>query len=404
MKILQINAVNKIASTGRTTSEMAAFLRNAGHSCVVAYSVGPQENSAWEYQIGSKTDAKMHGLLSRVSGKQGYFSKGATRKLLDFTDRFAPDIVVLRNLHANYIHLPMLLQYLAKKDIATVAVLHDCWFYTGKCCHYTVAGCYKWQESCGNCPALKKYNKSWFFDKTAEMLEDKKRLFGAIPRLAVVGVSDWLTNEAKKSPVFRSAEEIERIYNWVNTETFSPREPAALRQQLDLQDKKVVLSVASSWTNEKGLDSVLQLAGRLQEKQKLLLVGHIPEGVDLPDNVLHIPQTNNLEELVSYYSMADVLFQPSLEETFGKVSAEALSCGTPVVCFRSTANPELVGENCGAVVPVGDMACLTEQITRIFETGKDFYKDRCRKFALENFDLQQNMEQYLRLFERLIQK
>ena len=236
------------------------------------------------------------------------------------------------------------------------------------------------------------------------MLEDKKRLFGAIPRLAVVGVSDWLTNEAKKSPVFRSAEEIERIYNWVNTETFSPREPAALRQQLDLQDKKVVLSVASGWTNEKGLDSVLQLAGRLQEKQKLLLVGHIPEGVDLPDNVLHIPQTNNLEELVSYYSMADVLFQPSLEETFGKVSAEALSCGTPVVCFRSTANPELVGENCGAVVPVGDMACLTEQITRIFETGKDFYKDRCRKFALENFDLQQNMEQYLRLFERLIQK
>src|SRR5699024_7566854 len=127
----------------------------------------------------------------------------------------------------------------------------------------------------------------WFFDKTAEMLEDKKRLFGAIPRLAVVGVSDWLTNEAKKSPVFRSAEEIERIYNWVNTETFSPREPAALRQQLDLQDKKVVLSVASGWTNEKGLDSVLQLAGRLQEKQKLLLVGHIPEGVDLPDNVLH---------------------------------------------------------------------------------------------------------------------
>lgn len=401
MKILQINAVNKIASTGRTTSEMAAFLRNAGHSCVVAYSVGPQENSNWEYQIGSKADAKLHGLFSRISGKQGYFSKRATRKLLDFTDRFAPDIVVLRNLHANYIHLPMLLQYLAQKNIATVAVLHDCWFYTGKCCHYTVAGCYKWQESCGNCPALKKYNKSWFFDKTAEMLEDKKRLFGAIPRLAVVGVSDWLTNEAKKSPVFRSAEEIERIYNWVDTKTFAPHETTALRQKLNLQDKKVILCVASGWTKDKGLDTVLQLADRLTDEQRLLLVGCVPEGVVLNSNVLHIPQTHNIEELVSYYSMADVFFQPSLEETFGKVSAEALSCGTPVVCFNSTANPELVGKECGAVVSIGDVDALIEQIGNILGNGKDAYVKPCRDFALQNFDLDKNMQQYIRLFETL---
>ena len=104
MKVLQINAVNKIASTGRTTSEMADFLRQTGHTCAVAYSVGPSENPEFEYRIGSDLDAKLHGLLSRVSGKQGYFSKSATRKLLSFTDDFAPDIVVLRNLHANYIH------------------------------------------------------------------------------------------------------------------------------------------------------------------------------------------------------------------------------------------------------------------------------------------------------------
>ena len=125
MKVLQINAVNKIASTGRTTSEMADFLRQTGHTCAVAYSVGPSENPEFEYRIGSDLDAKLHGLLSRVSGTQGYCSNSATRKLLSFTDDFAPDIVVLRNLHANYIHLPMLLKYLAKKDIATVTVLQD---------------------------------------------------------------------------------------------------------------------------------------------------------------------------------------------------------------------------------------------------------------------------------------
>ena len=152
MRILQINAVLKIASTGRTTSEMGDFLRREGHTCAVAYSVGPSDHPEFEYQIGSKMDTKLHGLLSRVSGKQGYFSKAATRKLLSFTDEFAPDVVVLRNLHANYIHLPMLLGYLAEKNIATVAVLHDCWFYTGKCCHYTAAGCINGRNGAGLAP------------------------------------------------------------------------------------------------------------------------------------------------------------------------------------------------------------------------------------------------------------
>ena len=212
MKILQINAVNAIASTGRNARELGDFLLSQGHDSVIAYSKGPSLDKNREFIIGNNIDEKLHGLLSRISGMQGYFSRGATKKLLSFMDEYSPDVVVLNNLHANYINLPLLLGYLAKKDIATVAVLHDCWFYTGKCCHYTAKGCYKWKESCGACPQLKKYNKSWFFDRTEKMLADKKKLFGAIPRLAVVGVSDWITEEARKAPVFTNAKIFKRIW------------------------------------------------------------------------------------------------------------------------------------------------------------------------------------------------
>lgn len=401
MRILQINAVLKIASTGRTTSEMADFLRREGHTCAVAYSVGPSDHPEFEYQIGSKMDTKLHGLLSRVSGKQGYFSKAATRKLLSFTDEFAPDVVVLHNLHANYIHLPMLLGYLAEKDIATVAVLHDCWFYTGKCCHYTVAGCYKWQERCGDCPALKKYNTSWFFDKTAEMLADKKTLFGAIPRLGVVGVSDWLTGEAQKAPVFQNAKVIQRIYNWVDTDLFVPQDTTALRAQMGLQNKQVLLCVASGWSKAKGLDAVLRLAERLTKEQVLLLVGNAPQEQLTDPHIRHIPATNDTKELAALYSMADVFVQPSLEETFGKVTAEALSCGTPAVCFDSTANPELVGEGCGAVAPAGDADALAKCVQTVLAAGKAAFTERCRAFAMQNFRLEENMRQYVQLFETL---
>src|SRR5690606_36635705 len=130
--------------------------------------------------IGSTFDHKLHGLWSRVFGEQTYFSKRATKELVAYIQKLKPDVVHLRNWHSNFINLGILLKYLADHDVPTVITLHDCWFYTGKCTHYTVDSCYKWQNNCGGCPRLKKDNPSWFFDKTTQMLADKRESFGKI--------------------------------------------------------------------------------------------------------------------------------------------------------------------------------------------------------------------------------
>ena len=402
MKILQINAVHRTMSTGRNVYELNQYFTQQGHQTVAAYSVGTVEDPKTERLIGKKQGQKLHAFLSRFSGLQGYFSRHSTRDLLRFMDEYRPDAVILNNLHANYIHLPMLLHYLAKKDIPTVAVQHDCWMFTGKCCHFTVAGCYRWQESCGNCPAKKKYNKSWLFDRTAKMLADKKKYFQAIPRLGVVTVSDWLLQEAQKAPVFQNALLMQRIHNWINTETFSPRDGSAVRRELGLEDRKIILCVASGWKKEKGLDTVLELAGRLTDQEKILLVGRLPADLKLPEQILHIPATDNVEKLVALYSAADVFLQPSLEETFGKVSAEALACGTPVVCFNSTANPEVIGEGCGTVVEPGDLDGMLTAIRSHLQQGKEACSDRCRAFAEAHFEKNRNVDQYLQLINQLV--
>lgn len=41
---------------------------------------------------------------------------------------------------------------------------------------------------------------SGYFDTTKTVFRDWKRMFESIPRLAVVGVSDWITNEGHKAP------------------------------------------------------------------------------------------------------------------------------------------------------------------------------------------------------------
>ena len=150
-------------------------MEKRGHQCLVAYSKGKSafHNSI---HIGNDIDHKVHAIMSRITGLQGYFSYLATKKLLAELDAFQPDIVHLRNLHSNYINLHMLLKYLADKDIATVITLHDCWFYTGKCTYYVSAKCNKWQDECGQCPLLHKdnINPTFWFDRTRKCLLDKK--------------------------------------------------------------------------------------------------------------------------------------------------------------------------------------------------------------------------------------
>ncbi|WP_313016297.1 glycosyltransferase [Acetoanaerobium noterae] len=399
MRVLQINAVNGIRSTGRIVAEISDYLNNIGHDGYIAYSDGVAYKNG--YKIGSKVETKLHGLFSRIFGTQAYFSKYGTKKLLEYIEELNPDVIHLHNLHGNYINLRLLMEYIALEDIPTVLTLHDCWFYTGKCTHYTIDNCYKWQSECGNCPRLKKDNKSWFFDRTKKMYRDKKEWFGSIPRLAVVGVSDWITNEAKKS-LLSSAQMITRIYNWIDLDVFRPVNTNSLRLKLNLDNKFIILGVASGWSNAKGLDKFIELSYYISEDMIILLIGNISKNIDLPKNIIHIDETHDVKELVGYYSLADVFLNLSIEETFGKVTAEALACGTPAIVLNSTANPELVGEGCGYILDNYDVIEILKYLKEIKRKNKLFYKKECIEFAKDNFSKNERISEYIELYKNLM--
>lgn len=400
MKILQINPVAGHSSTGRTLSELDSFLTAAGHECHAACIEGYDAHNL--YLVGSALDRKLHAFFARLTGYDACYSHGATKKLIAHIEEIKPDVVRIGVIHSNYLDFFALMQYLAAQDIPTVLVLNDCWHYTGKCVHYTAAGCSAWQRGCGNCPRTDECIPSWLFDRSAEMLQKKKTAAEKIPRLAVVGVSDWITNEAKKS-VLSCAKIIRRVYNWIDLGVFYPRFDAdKTRQAYGLSKKFVILGVASSWAQGKGLESFIRLAEEADAQTAVVLVGGMPTGKQLPEQIVQIPRTNNTEELAALYSAADVFVTFSREESFGKVSAEALACGTPVVCYDSTASPELVGEGCGKVVPVGDFEAVRQAIAEIRKNGKTFYSDACALFARENFSLEKNAAQYLQVFEDVI--
>lgn len=403
MKIVQINAVYGTGSTGRTTMELHRALKDMGQESYVFTSDGRCEDDG-VFPLGTHTDHKIHALFSRLSGKQAYFSAGATKELLKQLDRLKPDVVHLRNLHGNYIHLPMLLDYLSRKDIATVVTLHDCWFFTGKCTHYTTQGCRRWETGCYDCPKLKNDNVSWFFDRTKTLWKDKRRLFQAIPRLGVVGVSDWITDEAKRS-FLKTAKVIRRIYNWIDLDVFCPlRQP--LREKYGLQKENgVILCVSAAWheTAEKFQD-LLKLSRILSPDMRILLVGNVCANVALPEQIINIGYVDTPEKLAELYALADVYVHLSREDTFGKVIAEALACGTPAVVYSSTACPEVVEDGCGYAVPVGDVESVFEAVCRILQNGKSSYIQRCVNSARNRFEKAALIRETTNLYQALAER
>ena len=86
-----------------------------------------------------------------------------------------------------------------------------------------------------------------------------------------------------------------------------------------------------------------------------------------------LPSTSNTTELAEFYSLGDVFLNLSESETFGKVSAEAISCGTPLIAFNSTANPEIVPKGAGVVIETTDLKEILSAIDEIFSKDKSEY-------------------------------
>ena len=402
MKVLQINAVYGIGSTGRIVAEIDEVLVQSGIESIVATTQTTVRKDNI-YIVGTSVGRKVHALLSRLIGKQAYFSAFATKRLLNWIKKEKPDVIHLGNLHANYVHLGMLLKYVKKYNIATVITLHDCWFFTGKCTHYTEQGCYKWQTGCHHCPQLKKGNRSWFFDCTSTIWQDKKRWITEIPRLGVIGVSDWITEEAKKS-FLKDATIIKRIYNWIDLQIFYPRGDDVKGKYGIPTDKFSILCIGAHWAKDSfKFNQLIELSKRIREDMQIVLVGNVPAESQLPANVKALGYISSTDELAKLYSSMDVYVHLSREDTFGKVIAEAMACGTPAIVYNATACPELIGKGCGYVVEVGDIAAVCNALEKIQNDKKEAYSVACVEFVQAAFEKRMLIEETKLMYKDLLE-
>lgn len=397
MKVVQINAVYGATSTGTITEDLHLLSQKEGIDSYVIYSYAnkPVGNG---YEMGSKFERKLHALLARINGEIGGYSYISTKKLLHYLDKLHPDVLHLHNLHGCYINVNMLLDYAANRNIAVVVTLHDCWFYTGGCYHYTLAKCSKWKTECGNCPQRFMGTPAYILDASHRILCDRKKYFNAIKKLYVVGVSQWITDEARQN-VFKN-KQCFKIYNGVDLDIFKPTR-SNFKKEYDLDNKFVILGPATKWLNPMNEAILKYISDKMSDNMVFVIFGVPPHRVSTLSNVKFIPYIRDRHQLAQLYSAADVFINCTREESLSLINIEAQACGTPVITYRNTGVQETVNGECGFSVENGDIEGMFNYINLIYTMGKSIYSDGCIRWVSENFEKNQNYNKYISLYKEL---
>ena len=393
MKVLQINSVCGVGSTGRIATDLYKVLEEQGHKCKIAYGRGTAPEGIDSIKIGSNLDNYYHVFKTRVFDKHGFGSVNATKKFIEEVKDYDPDIIHLHNIHGYYINIEILFNYLKEANKPVIWTLHDCWAFTGHCSYFDYVGCNKWKSGCYNCEQKGEYPSSKDLDNSKLNYEKKKELFTSVKNMTIVTPSKWLANLVKES--FLGKYPVEVINNGIDLDVFKPTE-SDFREKHNLENKFIILGVASVWSERKGLKYFIQLSERLDDKYQIIIVGvSEKQKKNLPKHIIGITKTNDTRELAEIYTSSDIFFNPTLEDNFPTTNLESLACGTPIITFNTGGSVECINSKVGYIIGKGDINNTIRVINNYFDSKE------CIKKSKE-YNKSERYNDYIKLYEFII--
>lgn len=402
--LFQISIEVNSGSVGRIAEQIGKVAISNGWESYITYARNNLESASKKIKIGSKWDVYWHGILTRIFDNHCLSSTRATKKLIREIKLIKPDIIQLHHIHGYFLNMKVLFEYLSSVDTPIVWVFHDCWSMTGHCAHFDYIGCDKWKNLCFNCPQKTSYPASYIFDRSKRNYRQKKELFTSVKNMTIVPVSNWLGNIVGES--FLKKYPINVIHNGIDLNMFLPasvEDVELLKLELGLQGKYIILGVAGTWDQRKGLGDFANLQSILPDNWIIVLVGlNKKQQQCLPSSIIAIERTENVKQLATFYSMADVFINPTWEDTFPTTNLEALACGTPVVTYATGGSVESVSEDVGRIVDKGDVNGLFHAAQEIVNAYPNCYSRRCREKVVRLYNKDDRFEDYINVYNSLL--
>ena len=297
------------------------------------------------------------------------------------------DIIHLHWLNQGFISLSSL----SKINKPVIWTMRDMWAFTGGN-HYSIG--FENYESSYLSKLIqnfkrKKYNKNFQF----------------------VAVSNWLKNKAKKSVVLKEFD-IKKIDNNIDLKDFSLIDNNKARLNLGISTKKQIIlyGAQNPQSKRKGWDIFIEALKKLDKaKYFLLIFGNfwsekVLDKIDIEYKTLGYISDKKI--LNNVYCAADFFVASSIEDAWPKTFAEAMYCGTPVICFNNTSISEVVQHKInGYVVENFDQDQLKEGINWVSEEiKKNNSMSNSARTKILNFDAKVIAKKYIDLYKSVLNK
>ena len=214
-----------------------------------------------------------------------------------------------------------------------------------------------------------------------------------------VGVSQWITDEAKKS-VFKNARSV-AIHNGINTDFFHPVN-SDLRKKHNLEGKFVILAPANKWFLDINRETFDYFASHITDDMRMVFIGSGTDESRLTDRMINIGFVSSREEIREIFSACDVMVNCTREESLSLLNVEVQSCGTPVVTYSNTGVKETVDGKCGFAVENGNPIAAWNAMMEIKAKGKSYYLKACQLWAKQEFDKDTNYQKYIDLYKSIV--
>lgn len=212
--------------------------------------------------------------------------------------------------------------------------LHDCTYFTGGCphpfeCKGYVNGC----DKTNNCLMV---GAKWMQCYIKRNVAQRQKLYKKRDDIHFIAPSHWMAQKMCESALLRDMQ-ISVIPNCIDADLFAKIEKAIAKQKLGLSAYKRYIAYGAMNAlvdKNKGYDLLQKaMAGIDIPDIELLIFGATEDqSLDFGLPVTYMGNVDN-NDMPLLYNAVDVVLVPSRFESFSFVSAESMSCGTPVVAF-----------------------------------------------------------------------
>jgi glycosyltransferase involved in cell wall biosynthesis len=412
MKVLHVSASDRRGGAAIAAYRLHCALRREGvDSRMLVQDKGTDDPAV----TGDETP--LHKLLSRARPYAGKILKGlqdvphTTMRSLNIIptgrlkaiNKSDADVV-----HLHWVNDEMLtIREISRIEKPTVWTLHDAWPFCGAEHYWELNNDKRYRDGYTTENYGEKYQG---IDIDRWIWALKTRFWNNVPD-AYIAPSRWMADKAREGKISRNTP-IFVIPNAIDTNIYKPIDQSIARHSMNIpKDRPIIAFGAVKPTSNmtKGFDLLQAAMGKLHNHNATVLIFGASQGpgedaFGLPTLYLGYLHDDVTRALV--YAAADVVLVPSRIESFGLTAAEALSCGTPVVCFNTSGLKDVVvHEDTGYLAKSFSTEDLARGIKYVLNPERSSYlSQKARSQAIERFNYNKVASDHVETYERVIRE